>query len=149
MSKTQRIRLLTSILIIAIFLRFYHFTTTPPGLYPDEAMDGNNAAEAAETNHFQVFYPEDNGREGLYVNIIAVILKAWPVYEPWIIRLPAAVAGVLTVWGLYLLVAELFGNGPGFLAASGLPRSFWGIIFSRIGFRGEPPPRSRSSSRSG
>ncbi len=98
-------------------------------------MDGNNAAEVAETNHFQVFYPEDNGREGLYVNIIAVILKAWPVYEPWIIRLPAAVAGVLTVWGLYLLVAELFGNGPGLLAAFLLSTSFWGIIFSRIGFR--------------
>ncbi len=135
MSKTQRNVLLFGILIIAIFLRFYHFTTTPPGLYPDEAMDGNNAVEVAETNHFQVFYPEDNGREGLYVNIIAVILKVWPVYEPWIIRLPAAVAGVLTVWGLYLLVAELFGNGPGLLAAFLLATSFWGIIFSRIGFR--------------
>ncbi len=127
--------MLTCILIIAIFLRFYHFTTTPPGLYPDEAMDGNNAVEAAETNHFQVFYPEDNGREGLYVDIIAVILKAWPTYQPWIIRLPAAVAGVLTVWGLYLLVAELFGNGPGLLAAFLLATSVWGIMFSRIGFR--------------
>ena len=135
MSKTQRSILLTGILIIAIFLRFYHFTTTPPGLYPDEAMDGNNAAEVAETSHFQVFYPEDNGREGLYVNIIAVFLKVWPIYEPWVVRLPAAVAGVLTVWGLYLLVAELFGNGPGLLAAFLLATSFWGIIFSRIGFR--------------
>jgi hypothetical protein len=52
MSKTQRYTLLSGILIIAIFLRFYHFNTIPPGLYPDEAMDGNNAVEAAETNHF-------------------------------------------------------------------------------------------------
>ncbi len=135
MSKTQRCLLLSGILIIAIFFRFYHLTTTPPGLYPDEAMDGNNAVEAAETNHFQVFYVEDNGREGLYVNIIAIILKIWPVYKPWIIRLPAAVAGVLTVWGLYLLVAELFGNGPGLLAAFLLSTSFWAVTFSRIGFR--------------
>jgi len=135
MSKTQRNVLLFGVLIIAIFLRFYHFTSTPPGLYPDEAMDGNNAVEAAETNHFQVFYTEDNGREGLYVNIIAMFLKAWPVYEPWVIRLPAAVAGVLTVWGLYLLVAELFGDGPGLLVAFLLATSFWGIMFSRIGFR--------------
>jgi 4-amino-4-deoxy-L-arabinose transferase-like glycosyltransferase len=126
---------LFGVLIIAIFFRFYHFTTTPPGLYPDEAMDGNNAVEAAETNHFQVFYPEDNGREGLYVNIIAAFLKVWPIYEPWVVRLPAAVAGVLTVWGLYLLVAELFGNGPGLLAAFLLATSVWGIMFSRIGFR--------------
>jgi 4-amino-4-deoxy-L-arabinose transferase-like glycosyltransferase len=135
MSKSQRSFLLIGILIIAIFLRFYHFTTTPPGLYPDEAMDGNNAVEAAETNHFQVFYVEDNGREGLYVNIIAAFLKVWPTYEPWVVRLPAAVAGVLTVWGLYLLVAELFGNGPGLLAAFLLATSFWGVMFSRIGFR--------------
>ena len=135
MSKSQRNVLLIGILIIAIFLRFYHFTTTPPGLYPDEAMDGNNAVEAAETNHFQVFYVEDNGREGLYVNIIAAFLKVWPIYEPWVVRLPAAIAGVLTVLGIYLLVAELFGNGPGLFAAFLLATSFWGIIFSRIGFR--------------
>jgi 4-amino-4-deoxy-L-arabinose transferase-like glycosyltransferase len=99
-------------------------------------MDGNNAVEAAETGHFNVFYPEDNGREGLYVNIIAVTMDLSHVYTaPWIVRLPAAVASVLTVWGLYLLVAELFGDGPGLLAAFLLATSFWGIIFSRIGFR--------------
>jgi 4-amino-4-deoxy-L-arabinose transferase-like glycosyltransferase len=136
MSKTQRNVLLFGILIIAIFLRFYHFTATPPGLYPDEAMDGNNAVEAAETGHFNVFYPEDNGREGLYVNIIAVTMDLSHDYTaPWIVRLPAAVAGVLTVLGLYLLIAELFGDGPGLLAAFLLATSFWGIIFSRIGFR--------------
>lgn len=135
MTNAWRNVLLISILIIAIFLRFYHFTTTPPGLYPDEAMDGNNAVEVAETNHFQVFYVEDNGREGLYVNLIALFLKVWPIYRPWVIRLPAAIAGVLTVWGLYLLVAELFGDGPGLFAAFLLATSFWGIIFSRIGFR--------------
>jgi len=135
MSKRTRIWLLVGILIIATFLRFYHLTTTPPGLYPDEAMDGNNAAEVAATGHFQVFYPEDNGREGLYVNIVAVILKVWPVFEPWIIRLPAAVAGVLTVWGLYLLCAEIFSTEVGLVAAFLLATSFWHINFSRIGFR--------------
>ncbi len=111
MSNTKKYVFLFGILIIAIFFRFYHFTTVPPGLYPDEAMDGNNAAEVARTGQFKVFYTEDNGREGLYVNIIAVILKEFPVYEPWIIRLPAAIAGVLTVLGLYFLVAELFREG--------------------------------------
>jgi 4-amino-4-deoxy-L-arabinose transferase-like glycosyltransferase len=135
MSKSLRWSLLVGILIIATFLRFYHLTSTPPGLYPDEAMDGNNAVEAAETNHFQTFYIEDNGREGLYVNIIAAFLKVWPVYEPWVVRLPAAIAGVLTVWGIYMLVAELFGDGPGLLAAFLLATSFWHIMFSRIGFR--------------
>jgi len=147
MSKTKKCVFLFGILIIATFFRFYHFTTTPPGLYPDEAIDGNNAAEAAQTGQFKVFYAEDNGREGLYVNIIALILKEFPVYEPWIIRLPAMVAGVLTVLGMYFLVAELFLNGKkekGFtfsasavalLSAFFLATSFWHINFSRIGFR--------------
>jgi 4-amino-4-deoxy-L-arabinose transferase-like glycosyltransferase len=127
--------LLFGILIIAIFLRSYHFTSTPPGLYPDEAADGNNAVQAAETNRFQVFYTEDNGREGLYVNLIAVFLKVWPIYQPWVIRLPAAIAGVLTVLGLYFLVSELFGFDVGLLAAFLLATSFWHIDLSRIGFR--------------
>ncbi len=136
MMKSKRIWLLVGILIIATFLRFYHFTTTPPGLYPDEAIDGNNAAEAAQTGHYQVFYTEDNGREGLYVNIIAAMFQFFHApHEPWVIRLPAAVAGVLTVLGLYLLVAELFGGGVGLLAAFLLATCFWHINFSRIGFR--------------
>ena len=108
MSNTKKYVFLFGILIIATFFRFYHFTTTPPGLYPDEAIDGNNAAEVAQTGQFKVFYTEDNGREGLYVDIIAVILKEFPVYKPWIIRLPAAVAGIFTVLGMYFLVTELF-----------------------------------------
>ncbi len=130
--------MLVGILIIATFLRFYHLTTVPSGLYPDEAMDGNNAIEVAETGHFQPFYVEDNGREGLYVNILALTFKIVPSAEttqPWIVRLPAAVAGVLTVWGLYLLIAELLGDAAGLFAAFLLATSFWGIIFSRIGFR--------------
>ena len=135
MSRTQRYVLLSIILIIATFLRFYHFTSIPPGFYPDEAMDGNNAVEVAQNGHFQVFYPEDNGREGLYVNVLAVMFKIWPVYEPWMVRLPAAVAGVLTVLGLYLLVTELWGVEIGLLAAFLLATSVWHILFSRIGFR--------------
>jgi 4-amino-4-deoxy-L-arabinose transferase-like glycosyltransferase len=135
MNKSTRIWLLVGVLIIATFMRFYHFTSTPPGLYPDEAMDGNNATEVAQTGHFQVFYTEDNGREGLYINVIAAFLKVWPIYEPWVIRLPAAIAGVLTVFGLYLLVAELFGYEIGLLAAFLLATSVWHVTFSRIGFR--------------
>jgi 4-amino-4-deoxy-L-arabinose transferase-like glycosyltransferase len=127
--------LFTAILFCAVFFRSYQLTSTPPGLFYDEAMDGNNAVEAAETNHFQVFYVEDNGREGLYVNLLALILKVLPVYEPWIVRLPAAVAGVLTVWGLYLFATEVFGDAPGLLAAYLLAASFWHIDFSRTGFR--------------
>src|ERR1700722_1817749 len=161
MSKRTRIWLLVGVLIIATFFRFYHLTTTPPGLYPDEAMEGVNAQNVAQTGRFKVFYPEDNGREGLYVNILALAFKyqILPQTAPWSARVPAAVAGVLTVLGVYFLVAELFnahdepkgisfgekeGVSPAdksksatlaLLSSFFLATSFWHINFSRIAFR--------------
>lgn len=153
---------LIGVFIIATFFRFYHLTSTPPGLYMDEAMDGVNAQNVAETGQFKVYYPEDNGREGLYVNILALAFR-WhilPNNQPWSVRFPAAVAGTLTVLGVYLLVSELFkkdnepqatgdekNGGPkpssqlatrysfALLSAFFLATSFWHVNFSRIGFR--------------
>lgn len=142
MSRRTRTWLLVGIVALAAFLRFYQLTSAPPGLYPDEAMDGANAQYAAATNQFQVFYTEDNGREGLYVNILALAFKfhLLPETAPWSVRFPAAVAGVLTVLGVYFLMAELFrerdeGYAIALLASFLLAVSFWHINFSRIGFR--------------
>ena len=59
--------LLIAIIIIASFLRLYNLMPLnnilfPPGLYPDEAMNGNNAQEAIDTGNFKFFYPENFGR---------------------------------------------------------------------------------------
>ena len=134
MKQSTKIWLLIGIIVLASFLRLYHITTTPPGLYPDEAMDGNNALEVIQTGHFKTFYTEDNGREGMYVNILVFFIKALG-NKPWVVRLPAAVAGIFTVLGIYYLTAELFGEEIGLLAAFLLATSFWHINFSRIGFR--------------
>ena len=112
MKRSTVILLLFGIIAVASFLRLYHITSTPPGLYPDEAMDGNNALEIVHGGPFRTFYPEDNGREGLYVNILVFFIQ-WFGNHPWVVRLPAAIAGILTVIGMYFLVAELFGEGEG------------------------------------
>ncbi len=135
MSRKAKIWLVfASIIVFASFLRLYHITTTPTGLYPDEAMNGNNAVEIVQTGHFKVFYVEDNGREGLYVNTLVFFIKAFG-NQPWVVRFPAAIAGILTVVGMYFLGAELFGAEIGLLAAFLLGACFWHINFSRIGFR--------------
>jgi hypothetical protein len=82
---------------------------SPPGLYPDEAMNGNNALEAVATGHFKVFYPENNGREGLFINLQAISLKLFG-NEPWALRIVSAIFGTLTILGLYLVAKELFRN---------------------------------------
>jgi len=127
---------LVIILIIAGFLRFYHLDIAPPGLYPDEAMDGNNALSALHTGDFKVFYPPNNGVEGLYANIEAMTLSIAGVQEPWTLRFPAAVFGFLTVLGVFFLARELFKKDSiALLSAFFLATSFWHINFSRIGFR--------------
>ena len=164
MGKNKTPWLLILILIIAGFLRLYQIITVPPGLYPDEAMNGNNALEALRTGDFRVYYPENNGREGLFINIQAIFLKIFGVNKPWVLRLPSAIFGILTVLGIFFLVKELFsstnnesatniritnlqfenskrdslfadGNAMALLAAFLLATSFWHINFSRIGFR--------------
>ncbi|MGA2435807.1 MAG: glycosyltransferase family 39 protein [Bryobacteraceae bacterium] len=131
--------LLIVILAIAAFLRFYALPSMPPGLFCDEGMDGSDALAAIETHHFDVFYPEDNGREGLYVNLAAVCVDVLG-NKAWVLRLPAALFGLFTVLGVYLLVTELISVPTGLLAAFFIATSFWHINFSRIAFRAIAAP---------
>ena len=45
---------------------------------------------------FKPFYTDDDGREGLYVNTAAVLIKVTGIHEPLDV-LPAAISGILTV----------------------------------------------------
>jgi 4-amino-4-deoxy-L-arabinose transferase-like glycosyltransferase len=150
--RTKKAAIVFLIIAIASFFRLYSLKTVPPGLYPDEAMNGNNALEAIRTGNFKVFYPENNGREGLFINIQAFFLNLIGKNEPWILRLPSALFGIFTVLGIYFLTRELFRGLTleqaklkkeeilaylaGFFAAT----SFWHITFSRIGFRAITSP---------
>ena len=133
------------IVIIAIFFRLYNLPTTPPGLYPDEAMNGNNALEAISTGEYKIFYPENNGREGLFINIQAILLKIIRVNEPWVLRLGAVIFGILTVVGVWFLTKEIlkkykWASFVAFWSSFFLATSFWHINFSRIGFRANMAP---------
>lgn len=130
---------LVIILALSVFFRLYEIKTIPPGLYPDEAMNGNNLLEAIHTvppaGGYKIFYLENNGREGLFMNIQSLAVKTFG-NEPWALRLTSALFGIFTVLGLYLLTKELFKKESIALFASFfLATSFWHINFSRIGFR--------------
>jgi len=134
MDKKVVIFLLSAILCIAAFFRFYQLDALPAGLYPDVAMNGNNAIEALETGNFKVFYPENNGREGLFINLQAASIA---VFGKTILalKIPAAIIGILTVLGTYFLARSLFNAPIGLISSFFLAVSFWHVHFSRIGFR--------------
>jgi 4-amino-4-deoxy-L-arabinose transferase-like glycosyltransferase len=132
--------LLLLIIALAIFLRVWNINEAPPGVYPDEAVNGIDALSAIESGNYEWFYPANNGREGLFMNIIAVFFQLFGI-SVFTLKLPAIICGTLTVWGTYLLGKELFSSARiGLIAAFLTSVSFWAINFSRISFRANMLP---------
>ena len=135
--KTRSLLIFLVIVGIAAFFRFYRLGSIPPGLYPDIAVNGNNAVDSLHSGSFKLFYPDNNGREGMIMWLDAAAIRFFGA-GVFALEFPAAVAGVLTVIGLYLLARQLFEKNAeliALLSAFFLATSFWHVNFSRIGFR--------------
>ena len=133
-SKRTEKFVLLSILVIALFFRLYQLDSIPPGIYSDEAVNGNNALEVLDTGKPQVFYPDNNGREGLLINLTALSFKIFGV-NIWSFKLIPVLAGMLGILALYLLAKEMFNWQIGALSSFFMAVSFWHVNFSRIHFR--------------
>jgi 4-amino-4-deoxy-L-arabinose transferase-like glycosyltransferase len=132
--RTRTVFILIVILAIAIFFRYWDITSVPPALYPDEAVNGVNALEALETGDFRSYYPDNNGREGLFMNLQALSLHRFGP-EPWALRVVSGVFGVLAVLGLFFFAREFLNTRVALLSSYLGAISFWAVNFSRIGFR--------------
>ena len=137
LQKNKELIFLLIIIAIAAFFRLWQLNFIPPGLYPDEAINGNEAI----FNPGKVFYPENNGREGLFIWLLAFSFSIFGI-SIWSLKIVPAAIGILTVLGLYLLTKELFLNqgekvsrSLALLSSFFLAISFWHVNFSRIGFR--------------
>ncbi len=139
MAKTKIFILLSLIIALGFFLRVYNIENAPPGVYPDEAVNGMDAIDAMRGD-WQWFYPANNGREGLFMNLIALCFKLFGI-SVLTLRLPSIIFGTLAILGIYLLAKELFRNPRiGLIAAFLASASFWPINFSRISFRANMLP---------
>ena len=134
---------------VAAFFRLWQLHAFPPGLFGDEAADALDALDVL-AGRGQVFFPGNFGREGLHMWILAGTFKVMGL-SPLAIRLPSAIAGIITVLGAYWLGYELFiarlprnADDRAFRTAwlitlgAGLftALSYWHIHFSRFGIRG-------------
>jgi 4-amino-4-deoxy-L-arabinose transferase-like glycosyltransferase len=136
----KRFILIFLIVALAFFLRFWNIDNTPPGTYPDEAVNGVDAMNALEHGEWQWFYPANNGREGLFMNLIAISFLVFGV-SVFALKSWAIFFGTLTVLGTYLLAKELFQKERIALTSAFLvATSFWAINFSRISFRANVLP---------
>jgi len=128
------------LLLLGGLLRFTNLENTPPGLRQDEAYNGLDALQAQQNEDYQVFYPENDGREGLYINSIALSFEYFGVNNGSL-RLASAFLGVLTLMGFYLLLKDLrFSPYTRLLGLFMLSFSFWHLNFSRLAYRGIMAP---------
>jgi 4-amino-4-deoxy-L-arabinose transferase-like glycosyltransferase len=124
------------VFLLALALRFYQIDSLPYGLWRDEARHGLVALRMLEDPAYRPVYEPRNGVHlpGLGLTPFALALKLWGVH-PWTMRMVTALAGALTVFPLYALVARLFGRRDvALLAATLLAVSSWHISISRFSF---------------
>ncbi|TSD02267.1 MAG: Glycosyl transferase family 39 [Parcubacteria group bacterium Athens0714_25] len=132
--------ILAGLTLLGLFLRVYAINTAPPGIYPDEAVNGQDALRFLDGAGWQWFYPDNDGREGFFINLIALSFSIFGV-SAFSLRLPAIIFGTLTILGTYSLAKILFKNEKIAILAGFLNTiSFGAIIFSRISFRASMLP---------
>jgi len=123
---------------LAACLRFYALDRLPPGLYHDEAFNGLDALRVLQGER-PIYFAANNGREPLFIYLVAASIALWG-RTPGAIRFVSACVGTLTVPATYLMAKEMFGRRTGFLTAALMAITFWPLNLSRIGFRAVAMP---------
>lgn len=143
MLKNKKLWIISALVVVmalSVFFRVWDLNSVPPGLYPDVAMNGNDALNTLENRDFKVFYPDNNGREGLFMWLIALSFSIFGA-SVWSMKIVASLFGIFTVLGVYLLSKELFKKINqnyeliAILSSFFIAVSFWHTLFSRLGFR--------------
>lgn len=131
--------LLLIALAIAIFLRLYKLDSIPPHLSPDEASIGYNAYSILKTGRDEygkflpiIFKSFGDYKPGLYVYLTVPFVATLGLNE-FSVRLPSALAGILSVYLIYLITRSLFTEHRSLPAISAFIASTnpWLIFFSR------------------
>jgi len=163
--RARHLAILLLILAVALSMRLYRLEGLPPGLFHDEAYNTLDADALAnglphprfydsweiysrtihtqwppETTRFPVFLEGNYGREALYHYFGALAVKLFGP-KVWSLRLVSALAGVLGIFGTYLVTRELFADRSeraerlSLLAAAIATGIYSLLAFSRLGLR--------------
>lgn len=125
--------LAAGIVLLALFLRLYRLGSLPTGISGDELFNAIDALRVGK-EHWPIFFEGNNGREALFLYLMAGSLRLFG-QTIVAIRLPAALLGTGSVWLAYLLGRDHFNQRVG-LAAAGLTAvSLWPLMESRWGLR--------------
>lgn len=131
---------MAGVVLVAFGMRVFGLWELPPGLGWDEAYYAKDAASVLN-GVFLPFYPDNFGREGLFI-IAAAPFVAIFGHDPMAVRLPAAFFGVLSVAAIFPLGRRLFrralpakADSIALAAAMLAAASLWMVASNRIGWR--------------
>ncbi len=106
--------MLVFVLLIAAVLRLWNLGALPAGLTPDEAALGYNAYSVLQTGRDEfgeklpiVFKSFGDYKPGLYIYLTVPSIAVFGLNE-FSTRLPSALAGIITVYLLFLITKNLF-----------------------------------------
>lgn len=123
LSFLQKNKILLVILLLAAVLRLWNLGSIPPHLRNDEAALGYNAYSVLKTlrdEHGQflplIFKSFGDWKMGLYVYLTVPFVALLGLNE-WTVRLPSALAGIISVWLLYAVTKFLFEKKVAYAAA--------------------------------
>ncbi len=132
MKRTTEIVVIVVIIAIAGFFRLYRLGDVPP-VAPDETLNGVLAGQASAGGILNFLHSRRSITEGIVIFLQAPTQEIFGE-NAWALRLPAVLAGLLTILGLYLLVRTLFNSWEiAALSAFLLSVSSWHVIYSRLG----------------
>jgi 4-amino-4-deoxy-L-arabinose transferase-like glycosyltransferase len=143
MSHRGRLSLVTWAILLAIVLvgaalRTYKLGKSPPGLYHDEAFNGQDALGVLAGKH-PIFFEGNNGREPLFLYAMALGMAIWG-RTPFAVRIAAAIFGTFTIPATFLMARAWFGTRVGLSSAALIAVGPWPINLSRIGLRAVSMP---------
>src|SRR3972149_5222797 len=106
--------ILIVVIVLAAVLRLYNLSGVPPGINRDEASIGYTAASLIQTGRDEYgrvwplsFESFGDWKLPLYIYSTIPFVKLFGLNE-LAVRLPSALAGMLTIFFAYFLVSELF-----------------------------------------
>jgi 4-amino-4-deoxy-L-arabinose transferase-like glycosyltransferase len=126
--------LITSLLLLAAFLRLHRLSNLPPGWRDDEVVETAVHAQLVLNGGFPLYFPQAEGHEPLY-HYLSALMIALGGRSLFTVRLLSAFFGLVSLAALYRFARRRFGERVALLAAAALAVSFWGLMYGRFKLR--------------
>lgn len=131
---------MVKLILLSLLLRLIFLGSVPPALNWDEVSQGYTAYTLSVTGMDEwgeklplFFRSYGEWKSGVYIYLLVPFVKFLGL-NAWSIRLPSALAGILSVYLMYLLGKKLFNRQTGLWSAFLFSVTPWTLMLGRPGF---------------